>query len=393
MLYLKHFNTDTSRTDYDRNNYVKHVSYSIESDSAYITTHKPYLTFSILSNGTVQFSGTSSGSTTNTIQYSINNGETWSEPAQIVNINVNVGDNVMWKGEMTPISGEGIGTFSGGTAKFDLKFDVMSLLYGDDFETNDDLKSSDTFRELFAFTNVVNTNLFVLKSNTLTQYCYWHMFQNCQELIEMPYLFAQNLRNFCYGEMFIGCIKLKNTKALSAERTVDGCYIRMFNGCTSLIQAPILMSKEVSFSAYEGMFANCSSLIQAPTILPAMTISVESYRNMFANCISLTQAPVLPATNLAEKCYENMFSGCTSLTNAPELPATNLVYACYRNMFTDCTNLNYIKILATNFSTNDNCFVNWVDGVASSGTFVKKANATFPSGVSGIPNGWTVQNI
>lgn len=34
----------------------------------------------------------------------------------------------------------------------------------------------------------------------------------------------------------------------------------------------------------------------------------------------------------------------------------------------------------------------WVDGVASSGTFVKNANATWDvRGVNGIPNAWTVQ--
>jgi hypothetical protein len=35
---------------------------------------------------------------------------------------------------------------------------------------------------------------------------------------------------------------------------------------------------------------------------------------------------------------------------------------------------------------------NWVAGVASTGTFVKNASATWDvSGVNGIPSGWTVE--
>ena len=87
-----------------------------------------------------------------------------------------------------------------------------------------------------------------------------------------------------------------------------------------------------------------------------------------------------------------MFSGCKSLTTAPELPATTLTERCYYEIFKDCRKLNYIKMLATDISASD-CLKNWVDGVASSGTFVKNAAmTTLPSGNSGIPNGWTVVN-
>ena len=85
-----------------------------------------------------------------------------------------------------------------------------------------------------------------------------------------------------------------------------------------------------------------------------------------------------------------MFSGCTSLTTAPELPATTLATSCYAYMFDDCSSLNYIKCLAINFgsySTDD-----WVTGVSSTGTFVKASSASWSTGASGIPSGWTVQN-
>ena len=87
-----------------------------------------------------------------------------------------------------------------------------------------------------------------------------------------------------------------------------------------------------------------------------------------------------------------MFDGCTSLTTAPELPATKLYDSCYENMFSHCTKLNYIKMLATNISAYD-CLYGWVYGVSSTGTFIKNAAMTsLPTGTSGIPSGWIVQN-
>ena len=61
-------------------------------------------------------------------------------------------------------------------------------------------------------------------------------------------------------------------------------------------------------------------------------------------------------------------------------------------MFNGCTSLNYIKCLATDISTF-NCTSNWVNGVASTGTFVKASSMTsWTTGVKGIPSGWTVQD-
>ena len=139
------------------------------------------------------------------------------------------------------------------------------------------------------------------------------------------------------------------------------------------------------------MFYNCSSLTSAPE-LPATTLADYCYYYMFYNCSSLTAAPELPATTLARGCYYEMFYHCTSLTTAPELPATTLAEYCYPFMFYGCSNLNYIKCLATNISANG-CTTNWVDGVASTGTFVKDVNMTgWTTGVNGAPLNWTVED-
>jgi hypothetical protein len=61
-------------------------------------------------------------------------------------------------------------------------------------------------------------------------------------------------------------------------------------------------------------------------------------------------------------------------------------------MFNGCTSLSSITCLATNISANY-CLTYWVAGVSASGTFVKAASMTsWPTGDSGIPNNWIVQD-
>jgi hypothetical protein len=127
----------------------------------------------------------------------------------------------------------------------------------------------------------------------------------------------------------------------------------------------------------------------APAILPATTLTNDCYRSMFQRCTALTAAPTLPATTLASGCYRNMFTVCSSLTTAPELPATQLVSSCYREMFKMCSSMNYIKALFT--TTPGTETTDWVAGVATTGTFVKNAAATWTDvGDNAVPTGWTV---
>lgn len=142
---------------------------------------------------------------------------------------------------------------------------------------------------------------------------------------------------------------------------------------------------------FESLFLSDAGLINAENlVLPATTLSEGCYWEMFKGCTNLITAPVLPATTLASKCYREMFGYCTSLTTAPVLPATTLVYDCYYLMFVYCHNLNYIKCLATD-NMAGYCTHSWVDGVSSTGTFIKSASMNdWTSGNDGIPNGWTV---
>jgi hypothetical protein len=113
---------------------------------------------------------------------------------------------------------------------------------------------------------------------------------------------------------------------------------------------------------------------------------------MFTGCTSLTVAPELKATTLANYCCSNMFRNCTNLTVAPELKATTLVNSCYMNMFYGCTKLASVKCLAKSGLNDGNC-IQWLHGVAASGTFTKSSHpyANWQPGENGIPTGWHVQ--
>jgi hypothetical protein len=60
-------------------------------------------------------------------------------------------------------------------------------------------------------------------------------------------------------------------------------------------------------------------------------------------------------------------------------------------MFTGCTLLNYVKCLATTNVVANN-LTKWLNNVSVTGTFVKDANTTWPTGISGIPSGWAVED-
>ena len=169
-------------------------------------------------------------------------------------------------------------------------------------------------------------------------------------------------------------------------------FCNLFYGCTPLVTAPQLPAKDLAERCYYGMFEGCTSLTQAPE-LPATVLAEQCYTSMFNGCNNLTTAPKLPATELANHCYAYMFQGCTALTSTPQLLATVLVNGCYKHMFYGCSNLKKITMLATNISALY-CLDNWLHGISPTGTFIKaKEMTSLPSGESGIPTGWDVENF
>ena len=342
MKYLHLFKTQSAHTEaYKRGGgYVEPwVDFVKETDEVHynlppIDWKTQYLTFKALEDGTFKFSG-------NSVSYSTDFGKTWTTLSANANSpTVKKDKYIMWKGELTPTSSIGVGSFSS-TGNYEVMGNPYSLLYGDAFESK---------------TSLTNKN-----------YALYNLFLNSISLTS-----AENL-------------------SLPATTLATYCYQSMFDGCTLLTTAPELSATTLAANCYNKMFRNCTSLTTAPE-LPATTLAGSCYASMFKGCTSLTTAPsVLPATILNGSCYSSMFNGCVSLTTAPVLSATRLYSYCYDNMFNGCTSLNYIKAM---FTTTPSSYYtnNWVNGVASTGTFVKNSAATWNvTGANGIPTGWTVQ--
>ena len=170
-------------------------------------------------------------------------------------------------------------------------------------------------------------------------------------------------------------------------------------GSTFINEQNNYFSSEKRFNV-EG---NIMSLIYGDNFIGQTILPDESYifarlfdqvsaTNSHKNTVVSAENLILPTT-LRTGCYSYMFYLCTLLTTAPTLPATTLVTACYESMFNGCSSLNYVKCLASETESGSHGQTNnWLLNVSSSGTFVKDANTTWPSGESGIPSGWTIQN-
>ena len=209
--------------------------------------------------GDVTWTGTGN----NALYYSKDNGTTWSEPSVNITLSVNEGDKVLWKGETTPINGNGIGTFSGGTdVRYTVEGNVMSLLFGDDFKGQTSLEGKTyAFFELFYDNkNITSAENLSLPATTLADSCYSNMFESCPSLVTAPELPATTLAYGCYFSMFEGCTSLTTAPELPATTLADGCYFSMFYGCTSLTTAPELTATTLTSNCYSHMFDNCTKL-------------------------------------------------------------------------------------------------------------------------------------
>lgn len=257
-------------------------------------------------------------------------------------ISLNEDDTVYFKGS----NSNGFNTSSSAYNNFttsgtvEVNGNVMSLLYGDDFEGELTIPNS---------------------------YCFFFLFRNCTGLTSASGM------------------------SLPATTLTERCYSGMFEGCTNLVNSPELPATTMAVHCYRSMFNTCPSLLTAPN-LPSTTLAEGCYYSMFSHCSGLTTVQTtLPATTLTNSCYYYMFINCSSLTTAPVLPAKTLVSNCYTSMFKNCSSLNYIKAMFT--TTPSTTYTkDWVSGVASSGTYVKNSSASYTTrGVNAIPTGWTIQ--
>lgn len=181
--------------------------------------------------------------------------------------------------------------------------------------------------------------------------------------------------------------------ATSSAASTAKCLKQLFYECTTIVYVAenFLPATTLVTESYMNMFYGCTSLVYGPNIQPT-TVSTGSCSAMFSGCSSLKKAStILPAPILQPRCYSQMYRDCSSLTTAPVLPALTLVDNCYQHLFSNCSSLNYIKAMFTSPAPSYTYTNAWVNGVSSTGTFVKNKNATWDvSGWHGVPSGWTI---
>lgn len=376
-----------------------------------------------------------------TIDYKVENCE-WI-PTNDVNITVRTkaGERVWFRGLNETYYGSSFNCYNG---DFYLYGNLMSLIYGDEYESKTEISGDHALCYLFGGNDhIINhptlcielpattlspscyRNMFYacsgltrapkLPAKVLTEACYASMFAYCTSLKEFPEmdatdmaymsctwmmmrtgieqapeLPAMNLARSCYEFMFLECPNLKKgPSVLPAIELAANCYTGMFQRAEQLEMAPELPATELKYSCYSHMFNGCKALEKAPE-LPALSLAEACYQRMFGNS-GLLEAPELPAMNLEVMCYQYMFEGCENLKKSPILPALQLNYWCYEKMFHNCSNLNYVNAA---FITKPSASytTNWLDGVAKEGTFVKNPDATWDvRGEDGIPEGWSIQ--
>lgn len=187
---------------------------------------KDYLTFVALEDGAFTFNGN--------IQYSIDNGNTWTQLAPNTNSpTIMAGNKILWKQNRLFVNDNNpVGFFTNSTARFNVKGNIMSLLYGDDFQDKIDLSEGNSiFMGLFGNNkNIISAENLILPATILAQSCYVSMFSNCTNLTIAPELPAKTLEPGCYTYMFEHCTNLSYIKCLATDTSASDCTTDWVNG-------------------------------------------------------------------------------------------------------------------------------------------------------------------
>ena len=211
-----------------------------------------YLTLSVVSAGTILWKCDTGETVVKTIEYSMDNGQTWSSITATsagTAINVSAGDKVMFRGNNNQyaVGKDRNSGFNDGTAKYNIEGNVMSLVYGDNFIGQTALTKTWTFHSLFNRSGAISAEHFILPATALTADCYRAMFANAASLVVPPQLPATTLAKECYWYMFENCA-ITEAPVLNASTLMNGCYGGMFTGCTNLSYIKCLAT-DISASA------------------------------------------------------------------------------------------------------------------------------------------------
>lgn len=193
-----------------------------------------WLYFTIPDGGTVTL--TKYGAPTEvTLEYSLDNGNTWTEWTESENVRsltLAAGQTMHIRNTSETSTGFSTGSFSTDIYRFSFSANTYaggntnSLLCKN---PQNAVITENCFNRLFFSTRLVTAP--ALPSTVIARGCYYYMFRECRWLVTAP-------------------------EVLPATTTYPYCYYYMFEGCTLLIKAPKILAESITTNACGGMFQN-----------------------------------------------------------------------------------------------------------------------------------------
>lgn len=197
-----------------------------------------WLYFTMPEGGTVTL--TKYGTPTEvTLEYSLDNGNTWSEWTETNNVrSLTLADGQTMHVRNTSETSTGFST---------------------------GISSTDIYRFSFSANTYAGGNINSLlcknpQNAVITEFCFNRLFLSAR-LVTAPALPSTEIARGCYNYMFRECRQLVTApEVLPATTTYQSCYYYMFEGCTSLVKAPKILAESIAANAYNSMFRNDSLL-------------------------------------------------------------------------------------------------------------------------------------
>lgn len=309
---------------------------------------------------------------------------------EVSRVDVVQGDIVKFKGNLKN------NYFSYSSGKYDLKGNIMSVVYGDEFIGKTDLDGavfngefngtawrSGTSDPIYKYLKIRHLKDLVLPATILSEGCYETMFTNQLELESLPkQLPATTLVKNCYTHMF-SCQNGTMSEVTSyitipqgflpATVMADsgdsyygyGCYEKMFAKRKLNISNGFMSATTLTPYCMLGMFSG-SSINSVPNVLmPATTMADYCCSHMFNGCsFSLSvvnnglPSGFLQASVLAPYCFEYMFAGSNIRSFSDLQHVTTLANGCCRYMFSglEYPRLNEFRFPSSSVPLAPYCF-------------------------------------
>ena len=243
----------------------------------------------------------------NDLEYNAKIYPSWNTYEANTQLSISTGSTVSFRGDLTPDSTNGIGTFTS-TGDFNVSGSPLALINGNTI-------SAYAFKYLFKdCTTLVSASNLELP-NTVASNCYVGMFKGCTSLTDAPTLISQTLAQGCYDEMFYGCTSLNNIKCYNISDISDyvnanwvtgvansGKFEVDYNGdWDSTNKASHIPSGWLFDDAYNKPYSEMYFTIEAIsdgnfTVLPAR----ENYTTAFTDSNALTISYKLNDNNWVE---------------------------------------------------------------------------------------------